>query len=385
MKKLIAFVFLFQSWALSAQNTYLIKGQIKGVEDGTEIKLYQSDGSSFRPINSDTIKSGNFQFKGQTTEPKQLMLMSRGSGFPSQWLDVWVAPNTSVKITGTNKLLKTWNVQSPIKEQKVLNRYTAATKSQLDQLQLLGVARNVFFTSPQPSSLEEGQKFKRSIDSIDWLQDSLYNIVHAKEIEILNISPVSEIWIDKLKGIAMTSKYKNNESLRKSAILLYNKLNITQRQTDAGYEITAYLYPPKVAKKGELMADTVFRNLAGEQRSLSGFKGKYILLDFWSIGCGPCLAAMPDLKLASEKYRDSLAVVSLTMDTKKTVWQNASEKHGITWENLSDGKGMAGIAARYGVSGIPHYVMISPAGVILDSWVGFGKGQLEEKIKKYIR
>jgi len=50
--------------------------------------------------------------------------------------------------------------------------------------------------------------------------------------------------------------------------------------------------------------------------------------------------------------------------------------------NLSDGRGMrGGIAAKYNLRGIPHYVLISPEGKIIDIWGGYGEGSLLNRLK----
>ena len=61
----------------------------------------------------------------------------------------------------------------------------------------------------------------------------------------------------------------------------------------------------------------------------------------------------------------------------------ASEEHGITWVNLNASDDPA-VSARYGVNGIPHQVIISPAGIVLDSWAGYGQGLLEQRLKTYL-
>ena len=92
--------------------------------------------------------------------------------------------------------------------------------------------------------------------------------------------------------------------------------------------------------------------------------------------------SLPELKAASESYRDRLTVISITSDPKD-LWQTASEEHGITWVNLNASNDPA-VSARYGVNGIPHQVIISPAGIVLDSWAGYGQGLLEQRLKTYL-
>ncbi|HTG57672.1 MAG TPA: hypothetical protein VL943_15450 [Niabella sp.] len=64
------------------------------------------------------------------------------------------------------------------------------------------------------------------------------------------------------------------------------------------------------------------------------------------------------------------------------MWQQATDLFRMTWKNLSDGNENRGIYARYGVEGIPNYVLIAPDGIVKASWTGYGTGSLKSKIKE---
>ncbi len=253
----------------------------------------------------------------------------------------------------------------------------------MEEIQMLSAQEGPFFQRIEKVEPEERKKISQSVDSLRRKSDSLRILAYRQDLQILQHSAVSEIWMSKLGDLAADVKYNDKSSFREPVLKLYNKLTIEQKQTDQGKEIGNYLYPPVVVKVGELMADTVFHDLSGKEHRLSDYKGKYLLLDFWSMGCGPCIAAMPELKEVSKNQNDLFTVVSLSVDTKKKIWQEASEREKISWVNLSDGAGMTGIAARYGVTGIPHYVVISPEGKVLDTWVGYSKGAIGERLKKF--
>ena len=106
-------------------------------------------------------------------------------------------------------------------------------------------------------------------------------------------------------------------------------------------------------------------------------------LDFWSSGCGPCIMALPEMKEIQEQYKNRLTVISISSDTKSR-WKEASTQHEMTWPNLSDLKQTAGLYAKYGVRGIPNYVLISPNGKIMQMWTGYGKGSLKFKMRRYL-
>src|SRR5215470_50903 len=48
--------------------------------------------------------------------------------------------------------------------------------------------------------------------------------------------------------------------------------------------------------------------------SLTDYKGKVILLNFWATWCGPCRAEIPDLVELQDKYKDQLQIIGLVVD-----------------------------------------------------------------------
>ena len=181
----------------------------------------------------------------------------------------------------------------------------------------------------------------------------------------------------------MSVKYNPKFTYKEETLALYNRLNEEQKASIKGQEITVNLFPPKTVKEGDDMADTDLFDLDGNIHHLAGFKGKYMLLDFWSSGCGPCIMALPEMKEIQEQYKDRLTIVSLSSDTKNR-WKAASAQHEMTWQNLSDLKQNAGLSAVYDVNGIPNYVLISPEGKIMKMWSGYGKGSLKLKMRRYL-
>ena len=156
------------------------------------------------------------------------------------------------------------------------------------------------------------------------------------------------------------------------------------KQTDFGKLFTEYMNLPPVVNEGDEMVDGDLYDLEGRVRHLSEFKGKYILLDFWSKGCGPCVASIPELKEIEEQYKEQLEVVSISSDTEAS-WKEAVAELKLTgnqWNELR--QGTTGLAAAYRVRGIPHYVLITPDGKVKKMWFGYGKGSLKAKMKELI-
>ena len=188
-------------------------------------------------------------------------------------------------------------------------------------------------------------------------EDSISVIISSRELKLMQELPVSSVWIEKLHRLSLSAKYNPKFPYKEETLALYNRLNEEQKASNLGQEITVNLFPPTVVKEGDDLADTDLFDLDGNIHHLADFKGKYILLDFWSSGCGPCVMALPEMKEIQEQYKERLTIVSLSSDTQSR-WKAASAQHEMTWQNLSDLKQTAGLYAKYGVRGIPNYVLI---------------------------
>ena len=85
MKKLLfSSLFLLGSLVSQAQHEYTIKGEVKGVKDGTHVSLFLTDGRVGSVVGTDTIRNGTFFFKRNAGESgmDHLSLMCRDTDFP---------------------------------------------------------------------------------------------------------------------------------------------------------------------------------------------------------------------------------------------------------------------------------------------------------------
>ena len=101
--------------------------------------------------------------------------------------------------------------------------------------------------------------------------------------------------------------------------------------------------------------------------SLSDFRGKYVLLDFWASWCPPCRKENPNVVNAFQQYKDkNFTIVGISLDKDKAKWLKAIADDHLTWAHVSDLKYWdSEIPALYGVRGIPANVLLDPNGVII--------------------
>jgi thiol-disulfide isomerase/thioredoxin len=369
-----------------AQQEFTVNGHITGLEDGNVVLLMKNEGQVGYQVAADTVKNGHFTLKYNAgTETEKFSLLGHSKGFPSMSLNIWAKGGSMINITGNGKTLKTWDVESDIPEQAEWCGFIKANKELWEEYQRYSIIRSDTYYGVDFDNITKEQYDKIHIvtDSIDKLSEPVGYKLQQEEIKVLQQSAMTPMKLDFLESAARFVKYMKAEELRPQVTELYNKLTGEQKKSPEGENIHVLLFPPVIVKDGEPMADTDLNDLEGNKYRLADFKGKYILIDFWSSGCGPCIMAMPEMKELADMYKDNLVIVSLSLDDRK-MWERSSKQHEITWNNLSDEKGNAGIAARYGVYGIPHYALITPDGILQSSWSGYGKGSLKHKIKEVI-
>jgi len=370
---------------VNAQDSIVINGNVPGIEEGTRIFFMKKEGNVGTTVAKDSVVSGRFRisYLPGTKEVEQYSIMADGKDFPSMSLKLWAGAGCTVEVTGSNKLIYTWNVASDVPEQKEWLYFINANKKNWDVYQALSVQRSKLINEYRRDgrTKEERIKLKAGMDSVDSLSNQINYTIQKNNLALLEKGKITPTRMEVLSSIASAIKWNKTEEFRQPVERIYNQLSPHFKNSVEGQEIALVLYPPTIVKPGEPMFDTLLKDLNGNSYHLADFKGKYILLDFWSFGCGPCHASVPEMKELHEKLKDSLTIVGLNSDNKK-MWQQASDLFKMTWNNLSDENENRGIYASYGVEGIPNYVLIAPDGVVKASWTGYRTGSLKSKIKE---
>jgi thiol-disulfide isomerase/thioredoxin len=130
--------------------------------------------------------------------------------------------------------------------------------------------------------------------------------------------------------------------------------------------------------------DFPFTDVGGVKRKLSDYRGKVVLIDFWGIWCGPCVAAIPELAAAYAKYHPrGLEIIGVDAnDTKEKLLPFIRQKK-MPWIHTQEGdKGP--IHRLFRVAGWPSYFIIGKDGMVVISDSGVGAFNLDAELAKLL-
>ncbi len=140
------------------------------------------------------------------------------------------------------------------------------------------------------------------------------------------------------KGISFKQEVSSKDSSTKVTLTRYNPFSI-----------------------GKKLPEFKGRMLDGSKVNLSNFKGKALVLNFWFIGCAPCVKEMPILNQVSESYHNrDVAFVSLTSDKAEEVTRFL-QKHPFKFQQVTDAREAIN---KYGVNSYPLTVITDRDGIV---------------------
>ena len=118
-----------------------------------------------------------------------------------------------------------------------------------------------------------------------------------------------------------------------------------------------------VPKVGEQAPSLSSNDENGHPLQLDDFRGKWVLIDFWASWCGSCVATLPNVEAIRRQHQ--IEVIGGNLDGEKQNAESVIRSQSLNWRHLMLGDWAAtDVPRRFGVSGLPSYLLIDPDGKI---------------------
>lgn len=183
-------------------------------------------------------------------------------------------------------------------------------------------------------------------------------------------SPVIPYVITELGGDDFKMLYDSMSPKARESILMpyaeaYNR-QVEEMQQERAHEQSRR---EEVASGTITAPDFTLPDLDGKRVSLSDFRGKWVVLDFWGSWCGWCIKGFPALKEAYSKYGDKIVVIGIDCNESEEDWRAGVKKHQMPWLQLYNGNDRK-IYEAYNIEGFPTKAIINPEGKLVDLTTG---------------
>jgi thiol-disulfide isomerase/thioredoxin len=185
---------------------------------------------------------------------------------------------------------------------------------------------------------------------------------------------------------ALTGSGRQTGDLESKKKLL-SLLSLRMRASTAGKNFSDYVEGLMHSSTGSMVGDFTLPGPQGENISLAGIRGKYVLIDFWASWCVPCRRSFPHMREVYKKFKSGqFEILSISIDEDKAAWLKAVKEENNPWLQVLDTKNIS--QKGFAVTAVPASFLIDPEGKIIAKEIGFdpeGGGEIEKKLRSLFK
>ena len=358
-----------------------VNGRLKN-SDGKLVYLQETPlGSGERIIADSSIigKDGSYRLKAKATEESLFSLFFKGDIYPFAYVindvpkivvnaDAQVQNNYEVEGSDASKSLKEFSMAA---SGKWTTLYSLG--HEIDSLLKSGVAD----TSSTIRTINE-----QGTSQLDDLKKYVSDFIKTSKDPITSswaLSTNSQLFsMDDYEALlnGIVTKFPAHKGVTKIKEMNERQMALAKQKSQATDE------PQWTDKQAPELS---LPDANGKTITLSSFKGKYVLVDFWASWCLPCRKENPNVVQAYNRYKDkNFTVLGVSLDKDKGDWLGAVENDKLAWTQVSDLQEWKSMAvSTFNFSGIPFNVLVDPQGkIIAQSLRG---DSLEKKLEEVLR
>lgn len=357
--KILSIIAMASCMAVSAQEPCIIKGSIADnqLADGKKVKkVYLTHTNEFGQeikVATAKVKKGAYTFTYELPQGAPVMLHSITGFGDSQGIALFVESGEMVVTTPS----ATCPEQSMVVGTPTNDTYTAYKA--IAHEAALEVDRQVAALAQQHG--KEWLESKEGKDAVKRIEAREAINVEAQALRFLidyHDSPMTPLIAEQVLLPKFSAAYA--EQITKSIAF--------PLQEHPYYHSLRNTMLANTLKVGNEAPDITLPMLNGETKHLADYRGKYVLLTFWTEGeeWTEMLAGLQEVYDVVKEHKEQFVILSISLDGDVAAWKKAVKGYGIdheAWLHACDGVGAESPAAkRYGIKNTPQIVFVEPEG-----------------------
>ncbi|WP_295128748.1 AhpC/TSA family protein [uncultured Chitinophaga sp.] len=347
MKQLLTMLLVTAAITASAQKKVIVNGDFPNLKEGT--KMYLASNAS--KLDSVLVKDGKFKFVLDIPSADGYVLMA-GMQRVQDHNMFFFLDEGEINLSGNGPLLRDVRISG---ESKFVKDYLDWQHKEATDPRLAHFGE----------LYEELNKATQENDSV-----AVAGIQKEIRKTYLDRYAMYQEWIDAhpsatlssfIMGVYLSHSYGD----QLEAKMAWLKGEATQTALYKRMENSAKVLRERAV--GKVVPDFTIKDTEGKPVSLSSFKGKYVLLDFWASWCGPCRAENPHVLKAYNTFQNkNFTVLGISMDNDRAKWLKAIKEDNMPWTQVSDLTAFNNeVAKMFDITAIPTNFLISPDGKII--------------------